>query len=153
MHVSLIPLCSRQPGSYIDIPAISTLENTDEITVAVCLRGAFVNGRMETRGNLIEWFNPPPALSATHLWMVSNGVVMAQPTSVTNTGSPVYADVGSHTGWFQVAFTVSEQGISATTELFVNGVEQGSETGSGTTLQLMSNIRLGNNPDGLYPDR
>lgn len=135
---------SRVPGSYLDIPQIPVLATTNEVTVSICIRGH------SQRGPLLEWSKPPTSPWSTHFWIADPGSLYARPWSSSNLpGIPARADISSYDSWVHVGFTVCDDGNSTTTKLFVNGKMQESKVGDGSTLELTTNIRLGNNPENI----
>ncbi len=133
---------------YIEIPAISDLSFTNQLTMAVCIRGHSkrtplleFNAVTETHGG----WSPP------HLWLISPHVLYAHPGLDRESGVVVEADISefSETEWVHAAFTMSRQ----TLQLFVNGVLRETENIPRGITRLSHPLRVGMNPDGGEPTR
>ncbi len=100
----------------------------------------------------MEWFYPDhPGSWSTHLWIAWSGTVLARPVTLTNVYDGPEADLTGD-GWIHVAFTVWDKAPQMSTKLYVNGNLAGEVTESPPgVLELISDIRIGNDPDGPDP--
>ncbi len=127
---------------YIDIPAIPELASTNELTMAVCMRGH------SQRAAAVEFNVPSPSNSwlELHFWILQPTVLYVSPGDSANS---LQTDLSAYNSWFHAAYTISAQGL----KLYVDGDLKESNTINDGVLALPYNIRVGRNPNGREPNR
>ncbi len=135
----------REAGSYVSIPSIPVLRYINELTVSICIRGH------SQRGALVDWFYPGYAGAwSTHLWIIWQGAVYVRPVTLAAYYDLAVTDLKGD-GWIHVAFTVWDKAPQMSTKLYVNGNLTAEVAASPGVLQLVSDIHVGNNPEGPDP--